>query len=165
MTVLIAFDGSDDSRAAVEYAARHLRPEPTVILSVWEPLLAQISWAPIAAAAPIVMQTGGGRDRFEEEKQAELLALKGAEFAAAAGLTDVTPRAERSGGPTWAAIVDVAEELDASLVVTGSRGLSGARSVLLGSTSTRVLHHVHRPVLIVPPAKTADARGSGDAKG
>ncbi|GGV20435.1 universal stress protein [Actinomadura cremea] len=154
MTVLIAFDGSDDSRAAVEYAARHLRPEPTVILSVWEPLLSQISWAPIAAAAPVVMQTGGGgRDQFEERQQAELLAAKGAEFAAAAGLPDVTPRAERSGGPTWAAIVDVAEELDASLVVTGSRGLSGARSVLLGSTSTRVLHHVHRPVLIVPPAR------------
>ncbi|MFD0901077.1 universal stress protein [Actinomadura sediminis] len=155
MTVLIAFDGSDDSRAAVEYAARHLRPEPAVILSVWEPLVAQITWAPIAAAAPVVMQTRD-REKFEEEKQAERLASKGAELAAAAGLPDVTPRAERSGGPIWAAIVDVAEELDASLVVTGSRGLSRARSVLLGSTSTRVLHHVQRPVLIVPPAKDAD---------
>ncbi|RSN55707.1 MULTISPECIES: universal stress protein [Actinomadura] len=154
MTVLIAFDGSDDSRAAVEYAARHLRPAPTVVLSVWEPLVSQISWAPIAAAAPVIMQTGGGRNEFEEQQEAELLALKGAEFAAAAGLTDVAPRAERSGGPIWAAIVDVADELDASLVVTGSRGLSKARSVLLGSTSTQVLHHVRRPVLIVPPAKT-----------
>ena len=42
MTVLIAFDGSDDSKTAIEYAARHLKPEPIVILSVWEPLLAQL---------------------------------------------------------------------------------------------------------------------------
>ncbi|WP_262401315.1 universal stress protein [Actinomadura sp. CNU-125] len=122
-----------------------------MILTVWEPLLTQITWAPIAAAAPVIMQTGGGRDQFEEEQHAQLLAAKGAEFATGAGLPDVTPRAERSGGPVWAAIVDIAAELDASLVVTGSRGLSGARSVLLGSTSTRVLHHVDRPVLIVPP--------------
>ncbi|WP_433476717.1 universal stress protein [Spirillospora sp. CA-142024] len=149
MTVLIAFDGSDDARAAVEYAARHLRAEPTVIMTVWEPLLAQLGWAPLAAAAPVA-EPG---DKYEEEKQAERLAEQGAEIAGAAGLTEVTTRAERGGGPVWAAIVDVADELNASVIVTGSRGLAGARSVILGSVSTRVLHHAHRPVLVVPPPK------------
>ncbi|TDD80987.1 universal stress protein [Actinomadura rubrisoli] len=152
MTVLIAFDGSDDARTAVTYAARHIKPEPVVVLTVWEPLLAQIAWAPLAAATPVTT-TGMPDDKFEEEKQAELLAKRGAELAAAAGLTDVTPRAERGNGPVWATIVDIADELDASLIVTGSRGLAGARSVLLGSVSTRVLHHVHRPTLVVPPPR------------
>ncbi|MFD0691464.1 universal stress protein [Actinomadura fibrosa] len=152
MTVLIAFDGSDDARTAIEYAARHVQPEPTVILTVWEPLLTQISWAPLATVSPVTT-SGVPGDQFEEEQQAELLAKQGAELATAAGLTDVTPRAERGTGPVWATIVDVADELDASLIVTGSRGLAGARSVLLGSVSTRVLHHVHRPTLVVPPAK------------
>ncbi|QXJ24019.1 universal stress protein [Actinomadura graeca] len=152
MTVLIAYDGSDDARTAVEYAARHVRPEPTVILTVWEPLLMQLSWAPLAAAAPVT--TDLQDDQYEEEKQAEALARQGADLALAAGLTEVTPRAERGTGPVWATIVDVADELNASLIVTGSRGLAGARSVLLGSVSTRVLHHVHRPTLVVPPPKT-----------
>ncbi|WP_242891320.1 universal stress protein [Actinomadura litoris] len=155
MTVLIAFDGSDDARTAIEYAARHVRPEPTVILTVWEPLLMQIAWAPLAAAAP-VPSTDVEDGQYAEEKQAEKLARQGAEIAAAGGLTDVTPRAERGTGPIWATIVDVADELDASLIVTGSRGLAGARSVLLGSVSTRVLHHVHRPTLVVPPRKDED---------
>src|SRR5690349_2626060 len=155
MTVLIAFDGSDDSKSAIEYAAKHLRPEPIVILSVWEPLLTQITWAPLAAAVPVAAEQGDD-GKFEEEKQAEALAAKGVELAEAAGATQVTPRAERGGGPVWAAIVDVADELDASLVVTGSRGLAGARSVILGSVSTRVLHHAGRPVLVVPPPKEDD---------
>lgn len=155
MTILIAFDGSDDSQAAVEYAARHLRAEPTVVMTVWEPLLlTQIGWAALAAAMPVTAADSG--DNYEEEKQAEQLARKGADLALAAGLTDVAVRAERGGGPVWAAIVDVADELNASLIVTGSRGLAGARSVILGSVSTRVLHHAHRPVLVVPPPKEDD---------
>jgi nucleotide-binding universal stress UspA family protein len=151
MTVLIAYDGSDDARTAIEYAGRHIKPEPTVVLTVWEPLISQLSWAPLLAASPIAADQTG--DQFEEERQAQALAAQGAELATAAGLTDVTPRAVRTTGPVWATIVDAAEELDASLLVTGSRGLAGARSVILGSVSTRVLHHVHRPTLVVPPAK------------
>ncbi|TDD84641.1 universal stress protein [Actinomadura darangshiensis] len=150
MTVLIAYDGSDDAQAAVEYVAAHLRAEPTVIMTVWEPLLLQMSWAPLAAAAPVAAEPQPG-DQWEEEKQAERLAQQGADLAGKGGLTDVSTRAERGGGPVWAAIVDVADELDASLIVTGSRGLAGARSVILGSVSTRVLHHAKRPVLVVPP--------------
>jgi nucleotide-binding universal stress UspA family protein len=55
----------------------------------------------------------------------------------------------------WATIVDVADELDATLIVTGSRGMGGIKSLLLGSTSDRVLHHAHRPVLVVPTAESA----------
>ncbi|GAA4234659.1 hypothetical protein GCM10022254_40050 [Actinomadura meridiana] len=155
MTVLIAYDGSDDARTAIEYTARHVTPEPTVIMTVWEPLLTQITFAPLTAATPIATEPQPG-DKWEEEKQAEQLARQGAELAAANGMKDVTTRAERGVGPIWAAIVDVADELDASLVVTGSRGLAGARSLILGSVSTRVLHHVRRPTLIVPPPREDD---------
>ncbi|WP_030175041.1 universal stress protein [Spirillospora albida] len=152
MTILIAFDGSDDAQAAIEFAARHLRPEPAVILTVWEPLLSRITWAsPLAATAPMVgiPETG---DTLPEELHAKRLAEQGADLARAAGLADVRAVAARGDGPVWATITDAVEQLDASIVVTGSRGLGGARSVLLGSVSTRVLHHVHRPTLIVPPA-------------
>ncbi|MGK5552040.1 universal stress protein [Actinomadura kijaniata] len=151
MTIMIAYDGSDDARAAVEFAARHLRPEPVTVLTVWEPMLSQLAWAPLAAGGPIPAADPAAEEWTEQEHAAKV-ADDGAARARAAGFTDVTARAERCDGPAWSAIVDVADELDATLIVTGSRGLSGARSVLLGSVSTRVLHHTRRPVLIVPPA-------------
>ena len=154
MTILIAYDGSDDAQAAVMYAARHLKPEPTVVMTVWEPLLAQVNWAALATVTSVAAWQEGGH--YEEHKEAERLAEHGAGLARDNGTAEVTARAERGAGPVWAAIVDVADELNASLIVTGSRGLAGARSVILGSVSTRVLHHARRPTLVVPPPKEDD---------
>lgn len=154
MTILIAYDGSDDAQAAVGYAARHVKAEPAVVMTVWEPLLAQVNWASLAAVTAVTAwQEDGG---YEEQKEAERLARHGADLARDNGLTEVTTRAERGAGPVWAAIVDTADELNASLIVTGSRGLGGARSMILGSVSTRVLHHARRPTLVVPPPKEED---------
>jgi nucleotide-binding universal stress UspA family protein len=51
------------------------------------------------------------------------------------------------------AIVHLAEELGAGLIVMGSRGLGGVRRALMGSVSASVVHHAHCPVLIVRPEK------------
>ncbi|MGP3959991.1 universal stress protein [Nonomuraea sp. 3N208] len=147
MTILVAYDGSADARTAIEFAAKHLSAEPTVVLTVWEPLLVQLRKYPLAAAGI----DPGTED--EAQVQAEQHAKEGAELAIASGLADVTYRAVADNESIWKTIVDVADEIDASLIVTGSRGLAGVRSVLLGSVSNHVLHHAHRPTLIVPPAK------------
>jgi nucleotide-binding universal stress UspA family protein len=53
-------------------------------------------------------------------------------------------------GHTAETIVRVAEEERADLIVMGSRGLTNASALLLGSVSHKVLHAVHdKPVLIV----------------
>ena len=46
-------------------------------------------------------------------------------------------------------IVRLGEELEASLIVTGSRGLGGVRRALMGSVSDSVVRHAHCPVLVV----------------
>ena len=46
-------------------------------------------------------------------------------------------------------IVNLSEELDAGVVVIGSRGLSALRRAVLGSVSESVVRHAHCPVFVV----------------
>ena len=51
------------------------------------------------------------------------------------------------------AIVHLAEELGAGLIILGSRGLGGVRRALMGSISDSVVRHAHCPVMVVRPGK------------
>ena len=46
-------------------------------------------------------------------------------------------------------IVNLAQEIGASLIVVGSRGLGGLKRALMGSVSDSVVRHAHCPVLVV----------------
>jgi nucleotide-binding universal stress UspA family protein len=52
-------------------------------------------------------------------------------------------------------LLDVADEVDADLVVVGSRGLGAAKRLFLGSVSTKLAHHSHRNLLIVHDAEAS----------
>ena len=54
----------------------------------------------------------------------------------------------RQGDPADA-ILDVAEETKADLIVVGNKGMTGARRFLLGSVPNKVSHHAPCSVLIV----------------
>ncbi len=74
-----------------------------------------------------------------------------------------TPVAVEAEHGVATAIIDAADEHDVALVVMGTRGNTGIRSLLLGSVSHSVAHHAHRPLLIVPSGPLAEAR-AGAAK-
>jgi nucleotide-binding universal stress UspA family protein len=57
----------------------------------------------------------------------------------------------RDGSPV-SVVLEVADEVEADVVVVGSRGLGGYPELLLGSTSTQIAQHSTRPVVIVPTA-------------
>jgi nucleotide-binding universal stress UspA family protein len=76
-------------------------------------------------------------------------AQEGVDFARQLGFHAVARTAATS--TTWRAVTDVAEEVDASVIVVGSRGLSGAREVVGDSVSHSIATHAHRPLLVVPP--------------
>ena len=54
----------------------------------------------------------------------------------------------REGGPADA-ILDVAEQTNADLIVVGNKGMTGARRFLLGSVPNKISHHAPCDVWIV----------------
>jgi nucleotide-binding universal stress UspA family protein len=145
--ILVAYDGSDHARAAVERAASLLRARPTVVVCVWAPIVYTASSATLGAPGGVLMAGAQGLDEVARER-AQQLADEGAELARQAGL-DADARAVQAAGAAWHGIVRVADELDAALIVTGMRGRSAMAAAFLGSTAQGVLHHAHRPVLVV----------------
>ncbi len=141
--VLICYDDSTASRRAIDVAAKVLGPRRAIVLDVGPYLTQSESVAITSSVVP--------GQAFEEANSADALARArvGAEHARAVGF-DADPSAEL-GAPTWEAIVDRADEIDAAVIVMGTRGLSGAKELVEGSVSHQVAQHSGRPVLIVPP--------------
>lgn len=149
MTILIAYDGSPAADAAITRAAQ-LTPDDrqAVVLSVWEPLTAQTLLSQrFASVAPAIVSDAADKDRHSA-KGARRLAEHGARLAGEAGFEAraLWVADDRTIADT---LIEAADELDAGLIVMGSRGLTGLRAAV-GSVSTHVLQHSHRPVLVVP---------------
>ena len=142
--LLLCYDGSDDAKHAIREAASMFGPgRPALVLSVWQDAAALPSFAWAGAALPDL------GDVFEAARQgAERIAEEGAGIARAAGL-DPTPIVAEAKGPVWAAVEEVCKAHDVEAVVAGSRGLSGVKSILLGSVSNGIVHHAERPVVVV----------------
>jgi nucleotide-binding universal stress UspA family protein len=145
--VLFCYDGSEGSRAAMAVAGELVvHPAPAVVLTVWQP------------AAVLLARAGGfgGSYLSDEERvdaeQAQLAgdaAEEGVERARAHGY-DAGARVEEATEGAGRTIIEIADELDARLIVCGRRGLGAVASVVLGSVSHVVLAHAGRPVLIAP---------------
>ena len=54
------------------------------------------------------------------------------------------------------AILDVADKVDADLIVVGSRGLGRASRLVRGSVSSKIANHAQRSFLVVHPPEEDD---------
>jgi nucleotide-binding universal stress UspA family protein len=150
MPVLICYDGSASAQRALSVAASSLDGAPMVLLNIWNP--PQRVMADSFGVSE--SEHGPGYQELEAlscRRAAEILA----EGEAEAQLRDfrVTTRQEPNRSSIWKTILDVADEVDASLIVAGTHGTAAVESGLLGSVSNALVHHAHRPVLLVPTPK------------
>jgi nucleotide-binding universal stress UspA family protein len=149
--VLIAYDGSEVSRAAVRHAAELFAGRPAVLATVWEAGLGAIPIGPPDAmgmgALPQDPRTIETLDRLQRERAATV-AADGAELARSVGLV-----AEAQAVPDEVdvadTLIDIARERGAAVIVVGSHGISGLRTRLLGSVSRKLIQHCDRPVLVI----------------
>ena len=140
-TITVGLDGSQESRAAAEWAAREakLRGLPLKIVHVWEPVPEPMAQAPLLGAETHQHWT----ERIPRE--------------AAQGLRlrhpGVEVRTEQVSGRPAEALAEAADS--AELLVLGSRGLGGLGGLMVGSVGLSVIAHADRPVVLVRALEVA----------
>jgi len=140
--IVVGTDGSDTASQAVVQAVElaGALDASLRLVSAYEPVPAQ-RLAEERRQAPEDLQWAINP---REDVDATLAAA--ADVARKAGVeVEVYPR---QGDPADA-ILDVAEECDADLIVVGNKGMTGAKRFLLGSVPNKVSHHAPCSVLII----------------
>ncbi len=147
--VILAYDGSEHARRAIESAAGLLEGREAIVQTVWTSYRVVVSAADIGIPAAMAK---AGAERLDEELEARALrtAEEGAALAATAGMP-ASAEAVMERGSISRTLLDGARNLDAAVVVVGSRGQSALRAALLGSVATGLAHHARAPLLVVPP--------------
>lgn len=152
--ILIAYDGSEDAKAAITQAGKLFKGESATVVTVWQRFVDTM--VRIGGGVGGVIVDYDAIDGSSQQSAGER-ANEGAKLATAAGLT-AAGKSLVVESTIAAAILGVAAEADAAVVVLGSRGYTGVKSLMLGSVSSHVLHHADRPVLVVPSPVVAAAR-------
>jgi nucleotide-binding universal stress UspA family protein len=146
--ITVATDGSAFADQAVDVAidlAKHYRSELSILaVAPIQPILVPPNEPMVAAAIP-----PSDAPRFQKIVE---VAVQRAE---AAGLSSVTGVCDE--GIVTDEILAHLEDHPTDLLVIGSRGLSAARRLLLGSVSTAMVNHAPCPVLVVRPRPTSTA--------
>jgi nucleotide-binding universal stress UspA family protein len=138
--VLICYDGSAESRQAIADAAALLSERHAVVVNV----------APLDAVAGAYAAAGSGAAELGADVHADAVvrAEEGAELAREAGF-----RAEARGilaTPLWRGVLEAADEVDAAVIVVGSRAHSRFRELVEEHVAHDVVEHARRPVLVIP---------------
>src|SRR3954471_11581597 len=141
-SIVVGTDGSDTASKAVDEAIDLAKAvgAAVCVVSAYEPV-------PKARLREEARQTPSDLQGMVNPREgADAPLADAAELVRAAGV-EVEPFA-REGAPADA-ILDVAEERDADLIIVGNKGMTGARRFLLGSVPNKVSHHAPCSVLIV----------------
>jgi nucleotide-binding universal stress UspA family protein len=135
--ILLGVDGSDASAHAAEMAGRLAVDLDAKLTVVFVRQLPAVSVSPLGVTVDLITYWED-LERLATSRAASVL-----------DKLDVAWRLEvRTGDPALQLELG-AEENGADLVVVGARGHSLAHRLVLGSVSTRLLHHARRPVLVV----------------
>jgi nucleotide-binding universal stress UspA family protein len=141
--IVVGTDGSDTAAEAVRQATElaKLSGARLDIVSAFEPV-PQNRVKAEAREAP-----GDVQYEISPREDVNLILDAATGEAKKAGIEEVQAHA-REGEPADA-ILDVAEEINADLIVVGNKGMTGARRFLLGSVPNKVSHHAPSSVIIV----------------
>ena len=140
--VLLAIDGSQEAGLAAQAATELSKDTGSELhITYVEPAPAELighHWYAPEIRESILEQAQSEAQKFLEER-AEQLGSEGAKVA---------ETYLRIGDPDKE-IIRLSEEIGATMIVMGSRGLGAVRRTLMGSVSDSVVRHAHCPVLVM----------------
>jgi len=138
--ILVAIDGSEPADRALALASELARSTKGGTLILVSAISDPVTFAPTPVAGLQMVieaeQQGAERDLAE---RAERLRAAGVEVETVVRV-----------GPTIDMLLEEAEACRADLVVAGSTGKGALQRAFLGSVTTRLLHLLRRPLLVVP---------------
>ena len=139
--IVVGTDGSDTAAEAVRQATEiaRLTGGRLDIVSAFEPV-------PQARLREEAQEVPGDIAHAVGPREDVNVILDAA--AGTARQQDVAVNTHPREGDPADAILDVAEELGADLIVVGNKGMTGARRFLLGSVPNKISHHAPCGVLI-----------------
>jgi len=143
--IVVGTDGSETAGVAVQHATAlaQLSDATLHIVHAHQPL----------SASHAAMGASSGLQTIDVEQVNAGIAADSnsvCEHAASAAKRDgVRVETHPRPGDAAGALIGVAEEVGADLIVIGNRGMSGARRFMLGSVPNKVSHHCPCSLLIV----------------
>lgn len=141
-TVLVAVDFSDTSALAYERACQIASSRGSKLLVVHILPSAPLAIHGVQPVLPPPSLAGRIRELAEQKLGA---------LVAAAGERGISAESVLTVGSAGHSIVDVAVDRGVDLIVIGTRGLTGVKHLVLGSTAEHAVRHASCPVLTVHP--------------
>ncbi len=138
-SIIVAYDGSEHANRALEIGidlAKKYNAKLDVVEVIDTAMLTGMGLAPVPAEVVDQIYT-------KAKREVEMAKNK----AVQAGLSNVS--GETLEGDPASSLLDYAGKNGADLIITGSRGLSTLKRIVLGSVSTRIVQESKIPVLVV----------------
>jgi nucleotide-binding universal stress UspA family protein len=145
--IVVGVDGSQQSLAALGWAARMAQGMGSEVVAVY--------------AVPRVMYWAPGFSppaQYDPEWREAVRAELEGQWCRPLKEAGVRYRALMEDGRPASVIAEVADRVDADVIVVGRRGRGGVAELLLGSVSHELTLHATRPVLLISP--THDRAGA-----
>ena len=143
-TILVATDGSNSAKQAVEYAA--------VSAHMWETKLHILTVVPPTCS--VYTDIGGFSADYDLDYEKAMMAyhvkvLDDAKKLLLEKYPDLNVSTKIKKGYVSKKILEESEEGNVDLIVIGSRGCGGLTGLFLGSVSNYVVNHCKLPILVV----------------
>jgi nucleotide-binding universal stress UspA family protein len=148
--IVVGVDGSEHSEAAIDWAARMARGMGSEVIAVF------------AISPPVYFDVGSIASvpppQFDPEWRAEMKKEFERDWCKGLSKAGVKYRTVFEDGHPSSVITQVADRVNADLIVVGRRGRGGVAELVLGSVSHQLVLHSKRPVLVIEAAPTKASR-------
>jgi nucleotide-binding universal stress UspA family protein len=139
-TIVVGLDGSKDAQTAARWAARHAQQSGARIVAVH-------------AVPPSDLWSLSAIQFNTDELLTELRELLDGPWAAPLREAGVEYTTELVGGDPALELLRVAERVDASMLVLGSKGRSTLADLVVGGTVHKLINRCTVPVVVVPRSR------------